>query len=378
MKVVTLVLMQDLRDRASDIHIEPREDRVRVRFRIDGTLREAMDVPAAMASSLASRIKVMADMNIVEKRRPQDGQFTAEIDGRPVHIRVSTTPTIFGEKTVLRMLDKTMSLRGLHELGMSASFGKLLTSPFGMVICAGPTGSGKTTTLYAGLTELADPTRNVITIADPFEYVLPSINQIQVNRQAGITFADGLKTILRQDPDVILVGEIRDVETARIAMRSALTGHFVLSSIHATDSPTALQRFGDMGIEPFLMTSSVLAVASQRLIRRICAHCREPYEPSEHERLFFERSLGHAKDTFHRGAGCNLWSNTGFAERVGIYEVLRVTDAIKELLLRNAGHEEVRSVAVSEGMSPLRDEAMRLVDADITTFAEVARAGFVE
>ncbi|MCJ7671394.1 MAG: Flp pilus assembly complex ATPase component TadA, partial [Acidimicrobiia bacterium] len=283
-QVVTLLLTQAMRDRASVIHIEPQDDSVRVRFRIDGVLRNVTTVPQSMAQALISRIKVMADMNIVERRRPQDGQIATTIDDRPVDIRVATTATIWGEKAVLRVLDKTRSLRSLKDLGMtpetSKAFQELVTSPYGMVLCVGPTGSGKTTTLYAALTEINGPERNITTIEDPVEYVLPSINQIQVNPQAGITFADGLKSILRQDPDVILVGEIRDVETASIAVQSALTGHFVLSSLHATDAATALQRFRDMGIEPFLLTSSVLAVEAQRLVRRICVHCKQPYTPT--------------------------------------------------------------------------------------------------
>ena len=262
-QVVTMLLTQAVRDRASDIHIEPQDGSVRIRFRIDGVLREISTLPDSMAQALISRLKVMADMNIVERRRPQDGQIATTIDERPLDIRVATTSTIWGEKAVLRILDKTRSLRALGTLGMtpatSQQFSELISSPFGMVICAGPTGSGKTTSLYAALKEINTPDRNITTIEDPVEYVMDDINQIQVNAQAGITFADGLKSILRQDPDVILVGEVRDVETARIAVQSALTGHLVLSSLHATDAATALQRLRDMGIEPFLITSAVTA-----------------------------------------------------------------------------------------------------------------------
>ena len=380
-QVVSLLLTQAVRDRASDIHLEPQGDKVRVRFRIDGVLREITELPEEMAQSLVSRIKVMAEMNIVERRRPQDGQITTEIDGRPLDIRVATTPTIWGEKAVLRLLDKTRGLLTLGELGMapdiSAAVSELVTSPFGMVICAGPTGSGKTTSLYAALKAIESPSRNITTIEDPVEYVMPSINQIQVNNQAGVTFADGLRSILRQDPDVILVGEIRDVETARIAVQSALTGHLVLSSVHATDSATALQRFRDMGIEPFLVTSSVLAVMSQRLVRRICPHCRAPYEPTLSERTFFDQHGGGSKDVFWHGAGCNLCSHTGYSHRVGVYELLRVSEAIKNLILNDAGSEAIRAVAVTEGMRTLQDEVLRLVRDDITTIAEAARTVFV-
>jgi type IV pilus assembly protein PilB len=286
-QIVNLIVTQAVRDRTSDVHIEPQDERLRIRYRIDGALHEVLSLPAGMASALVSRIKVMAEMNIVERRRSQDGQFRTEIDGHQLDVRVATTSTIWGEKCVLRLLDKSRSVFKLHELGMphdtAAMYSGLIRSPFGMVLCAGPTGSGKTTTLYATLSEINEPYRNIMTIEDPVEYVFPSINQIQTNEQAGITFADGLRSILRQDPDVILVGEVRDVETARIAVQSALTGHFVLSSLHATDSAAALHRFLDMGIESFLIASSVIAVVAQRLLRRICPECRAPYDPSDEE-----------------------------------------------------------------------------------------------
>ena len=263
-QVVDRILTQAMRDRTSDVHIEPSEDVVRVRFRIDGALKQILVLPAAMGLGLVSRIKIMAGMNIVERRRPQDGQLTTTVDGKEVDVRVATTATIWGEKCVMRILDKTRSVLRLDDLGMPADthakYSKIVRSPFGMVLCAGPTGSGKTTTLYATLSEVNNPTLNVMTIEDPVEYVFPSINQIQTNDQAGLTFATGLKSILRQDPDVILVGEIRDVETARVAVQSALTGHFVVSSLHATDAVSALHRFLDMGLESFLIASSVLAV----------------------------------------------------------------------------------------------------------------------
>jgi type IV pilus assembly protein PilB len=380
-QVVTMLLTQAVRDRASDIHIEPQDGSVRVRFRVDGVLRDITSVPDTMAAALISRLKVMADMNIVERRRPQDGQIQTSVDGRPLDIRVATTSTIWGEKAVLRLLDKTRSLRSLRTLGMRSDeadkFSQLITAPFGMVICAGPTGSGKTTTLYAALTEINSPERNITTIEDPVEYVIPSINQIQVNAQAGITFADGLKSILRQDPDVILVGEVRDVETARIAVQSALTGHLVLSSLHATDAATALQRLRDMGIEPFLITSAVTAVISQRLVRRICEACKEPFEPAPADRMFFEQSIGRTKDQYWHGKGCNICSHTGFQDRVGVYELLMVTDAIKQLVVGDAGYEELRNMAIKEGMHTLRDEVLRLIDEDVTTIAEAIRTVYV-
>ncbi|GIU89799.1 MAG: hypothetical protein KatS3mg010_0898 [Acidimicrobiia bacterium] len=282
-QVVNMLLEQAVRDRASDVHIEPQPDRVRVRVRTDGALHEVLTLPPAVGPSLVSRIKVMADMNIVERRRPQDGQMAVNAGGRELDVRVSTTGTMFGEKCVLRLLDRSRALLRLDELGMpddvAQRFSALVRSPHGMVVCAGPTGSGKTTTLYATMMEIATDEVNVTTIEDPVEYVFPSINQIQVNEQADITFASTLRSILRQDPDAILVGEIRDVETARIAVQAALTGHFVMSSLHATDAVAALHRFLDMGVEPFLVASSLLGVVGQRLVRKVCPHCVEPYVP---------------------------------------------------------------------------------------------------
>jgi len=279
-QVVRLLLTQGLRDRASDIHIEPQDDRIRVRYRVDGALHDVLDLPGTMGPAIVSRVKILAGMNIVERRRPQDGQISLELEGRALDIRVATTSVVGGEKVVMRLLDKSRPIFRLSQLGMSPDvaerYSELLKSPYGMVICSGPTGSGKTTTLYGSLTEINTPERNIMTIEDPVEYTIGSINQIQINVQAGVTFAGGLKSILRQDPDVILVGEIRDAETARIAVQSALTGHFVLSSLHATDSVSALHRLLDMGIESFLVASSITAVISQRLLRRVCDNCSEP------------------------------------------------------------------------------------------------------
>jgi type IV pilus assembly protein PilB len=282
---------------------------------------------------------------------------------------------------VLRLLDKRRSLLDVSRLGMapdtSAEFSKLIRSPFGMVICAGPTGSGKTTTLYAALTEINDPSRNITTIEDPVEYVVPSINQIQINEQAGITFAGGLKSILRQDPDIILVGEIRDVETARIAVQSALTGHFVLSSLHATDATSGLHRFIDMGIESFLIASSVIAIVAQRLVRRICRHCREPYEPTVDELALYERWGGTPKEQFIHGAGCNFCAQTGYLDRVGVYELLRISEELRELIVKEASQDELAARAKYEGMRTLRDEGLRLIEEDVTTIAEILRTIYV-
>ncbi|HEY1738744.1 MAG TPA: GspE/PulE family protein [Acidimicrobiia bacterium] len=381
-QVVNLIVEQAVRDRASDVHIEPQEHQVRVRVRTDGALHEVLTLPADMAQSLLSRIKVMADMNIVERRRPQDGQFHIEIAGHDLDVRVSTTSTVFGEKAVLRLLEKSRALYTVDELGMPEEtaelYRELVRAPYGMVICAGPTGSGKTTTLYATLAEIASDEINVTTIEDPVEYVFPSITQIQINDAAGVTFASGLRSILRQDPDAILVGEIRDVETARIATQAALTGHFVLSSLHATDSVSALHRFIDMGIEPFLVASALLGVVGQRLIRKICPHCLSPYTPTVEERAFYESAVpGGDKTEWFHGEGCNFCGNTGYLGRVGIYEVLRLTEELRELVVRGAALQDIRSVALMQGLETLQGQSLHLVEDDVTTISEVLRTSYV-
>ena len=382
-QVVQRIITQGIRDRASDIHIESHGDTIRIRFRIDGALHDVLELPGSMGPAIASRIKIMAEMNIVERRRPQDGQISMDVEGRGVDIRVATTPTIDGEKVVMRLLDKSRPLYQLAQLGMPEHTVRQLTallhSPYGMIICAGPTGSGKTTTLYGALGEINDPSRNVMTIEDPVEYTFGTVNQIQINEQAGVTFAAGLKSILRQDPDVILVGEIRDVETARIAVQSALTGHLVLSSLHATDSISALHRLLDMGIEPFLVASSVTAVVAQRLMRRVCKHCRVSYSPPREE-LEFLREIGlmKPKKGFFRGPGCNFCAQTGYLERIGVYEVLPVSEPIRALMLDRGSHEELRALARAEGMRTLLEGAGDLITSGITNIPEVLRAIYVQ
>ena len=381
-KIVNVILEQAVHDRASDVHIEPMADSVRVRVRTDGALHQITTLPGPMGPSLVSRIKVMSDMNIVERRRPQDGQMAIVVNGRDLDVRVSTMPTAFGEKCVMRILDKTRAVIELPALGMSAEtyerYYDMIRSPYGMVICAGPTGSGKTTTLYATLTAINNDSINVVTIEDPVEYVFPTINQIQINEPAGLTFATGLRSILRQDPDAILVGEIRDVETARIATQAALTGHFVVSSLHATDATSALHRFMDMGIEPFLIASSLLGVVGQRLVRRVCEHCVEPYTLTPEEKSFYLRGGGDPdKDDFLVGVGCNFCGHTGYYDRLGIYEVLSVTDEMKELIVTDAAHAELRELAIQQGMTSLRDQAIRLVTENKSTVAEVLRTVYV-
>jgi type IV pilus assembly protein PilB len=381
-QLVSRIVGQALRDRASDIHIEPLDRDVRVRYRIDGQLVEAVKLPMSAHNPLVSRLKIMSAMNIVEKRAPQDGQFSTTVDGRPLDVRISTVATVFGEKVVMRLLDKSKSMVGLHELGMPRetynTFSKIVHAPFGMVICAGPTGSGKTTSLYATMTELNGTERNIMTIEDPVEYVVPSINQIQINEQAGVTFAGGLRSILRQDPDVILVGEIRDDETARIATQAALTGHFVMTSLHATDTTAALLRFLDMGIEPYIVSSAVAGVLSQRLLRRNCDQCRRPYEPTSNELDFFREAGGKVpRDGFWHGEGCTFCAQTGYQDRTGVYELLRMTPAMRSLVASGPGHAEVRDLALAEGTRTLRQEAVRLVEDGVTTIAEVVRGIYV-
>lgn len=380
-QLVNRIVSQAMRDRTSDIHIEPLDDRVRVRFRIDGHLVETFNLPAGVHAALTSRLKIMSGMNIVEKRRPQDGQFSTTVDGKDIDVRVASVATVFGEKIVMRILDKSRSMIGLSELGFPREtylhYSKMIHSPFGMVICAGPTGAGKTTTLYASLLEVNSAGKNITTVEDPVEYVFPGINQIQTNDQAGLTFATGLKAILRQDPDVILVGEIRDADTARIAVQSALTGHLVLSSLHGTDAVAALHRFLDMGIEAFLIASSVVGVIGQRLLRRVCDSCKEPYVPGADElAVFRQHSGGSEKSTFYRGGGCNYCAGTGYRDRIGVYELLRITPELRRLIVGWATTEELRRLAVAQGMRTMLREAMALVENDVTTIPEVVRTLF--
>ena len=380
-QLVARIVGQALRDRASDIHIEPLDRDVRVRYRIDGQLVEAVRLPMSAHNPLVSRIKIMSSMNIVEKRAPQDGQFSTTVDGRPLDVRVSSVATVFGEKVVMRLLDKSKSMVGLHELGMPRetynTYSRIVHAPYGMVICAGPTGAGKTTTLYATLLEINSTGKNVTTIEDPVEYVFPGINQVQTNERAGLTFATGLKALLRQDPDVILVGEVRDADTARIAVQSALTGHFVLSSLHGNDSVAAVHRLLDMGIEAFLVASAVVAVVSQRLVRRICDNCKEEYEPTADEiAVYRQHSGGSDKTHFFRGKGCSYCSDTGYHGRIGVYELLRITPELRRLIVGWATTEELRRLAVAQGMRTMLREAMQLVEDDVTTIPEVVKTLF--
>lgn len=377
-RLVDSIVAQAIRDRASDVHLEPSGGRLRVRFRIDGALREVLSLPQAIAAEMVSRIKVLAGMDIVEHRRPQDGQFQTEVSGHRLDIRVATAATIWGETAVLRLLDTGRTLTELGELGVPdgavARYRAIIRRPYGMILCSGPTGSGKTTTLYATLAEIRRSELNVVTIEDPVEYIVPEINQMQIHPQAGVTFAVGLRSILRQDPDVILVGEIRDEETATIAVSSALTGHLVMSSLHAIDATSSVFRLIDMGIEPFLVASSVVGVVGQRLVRRVCTRCSTPYRPSSPDLEWFVAAGGASDQEFVHGVGCNFCANTGFRERVGIFEVLEMTDELSTLLVAGATPRHLREAARRSGMRTMADEAVDAVIAGATTVEEVARA----
>jgi len=376
-KVVDTLLSQAVRDKASDIHIEPQEDRVRVRYRIDGVLQEVTSLPLEVHNAILTRIKVMGNLNIAERRRPQDGQFSRNINGKQVDFRVATVGSDYGEMAVLRVLDKSILLLKLADLGMSPdtldSYMKLLQAPFGMILVSGPTGSGKTTTLYASISLLDAKERNIMTIEDPIEYRFKDINQIQVQPQAGITFASGLRAIMRLDPDIILVGEIRDAETANTAVQAALTGHLVLSSIHANDAVGAIIRLMDMGIEPFLLTSAVIGSLSQRLVRKVCPYCREVKPASPAEVLAYQEVMKEIRTEFYYGQGCNFCSQTGYRGRIGVFELLTMSDEIRKLVMKERPAAEIKEQAIKEGMIPLAKDGMLKAREGLTTPSEVIR-----
>lgn len=378
-RLVNMLLTQAVRAGASDIHIEPYRDVSRVRFRLDGVLYERHTLEKAYHAALVSRIKVMAKLNIAEKRLPQDGRIAVALGGRQVGLRVSTLPTAFGERVVLRLLEKSERVLSLAELGLGAEdlsrVQELVKLSHGMILITGPTGSGKTTTLYAMLQALASPERNILTIEDPVEYELEGVGQMQVNAKIGLTFADGLRTLVRQDPDVILIGEIRDAETASIAVQSALTGHLVLSTLHTNDAPSAVARLFDMGVEPFLLSSVLRAVAAQRLVRVLCPHCREAYLPDEQElqALGRMRILYRKGQPLYRAKGCKECMHTGYRGRMAIYEIMPMSDALKKLVVEKADANVLREQALAEGLFFLRDDGIRKVLDGMTTLSEIAR-----
>jgi general secretion pathway protein E len=376
-QALILIIDEAVKARASDIHLQPQEDKLRVRYRIDGTLHEALSLPVATTIPLVSRIKVLANMNIADRHRPQDGQFSVEAKGRLIDIRVATTPTVYGEMAAMRLLYKARATMTLPELGLSNEsltvYEKMLKVPYGMILVSGPTGAGKTTTLYASINCLDSVGRNIITVEDPVEYRFKNINQIQVNTKAGMTFASGLRSILRLDPNVILVGEIRDAETANIAVQSALTGHLVLSSIHANDSVGVIFRLLDLGVEPFLVASSLAGIVAQRMVRRICPECARPVKVSLLEQMIYTRESHDERTEFLYGSGCPACAQTGYRGRMGLFEILRVTDEIRTLLIKGSSTAELRTEAVKAGMITLLKDGMHKVKANFTTPSEVIR-----
>jgi general secretion pathway protein E len=377
-KLVNLMLSQAIKARASDIHIEPYQNRIKIRHRVDGILYDMLTPPKHIQSTLISRIKIMAKLNIAEKRLPQDGRIEIRIGDKNVDIRVSTIPTAFGERVVLRLLDKANVLLELSDLGLSVEglkvFNRLIKSAHGIILVTGPTGSGKTTTLYGALSTINNPDINIITIEDPIEYQIEGIGQIQVNPKIDLTFANGLRSIVRQDPDVILVGEIRDLETAEIAIQAALTGHLVFSTLHTNDSASAVTRLIDMGIEPFLVTSSVIAIMAQRLVRTVCNECKAVHIPDEES----IQNIGITPEMFagkkiYKGNGCQGCLNTGYKGRTGIFEMMILDDPIKNLILKTSDSNAIKHMAVEQAMITLRQDGALKVLNGITTVEEVLR-----
>ncbi|HEX3014938.1 MAG TPA: ATPase, T2SS/T4P/T4SS family [Desulfobacteria bacterium] len=371
-RLVNSMIAQAVASGASDIHVEPMAKEVVVRYRIDGVLHKAMSSPRRTQAALLSRLKIMSNLDIAEKRLPQDGRFAVKVEGKEIDIRVSSLPTVHGEKIVMRILDKSEGLRPLDKLGMLPhmleTFEKLIGEPYGMLLMTGPTGSGKTTVLYSALQELNNEETNIITVEDPVEYTIGGINQVNVNVKAGLTFASGLRSILRQDPDVVMVGEIRDAETASIAIGAALTGHFVLSTLHTNSAAATISRLMDMGIEPFLISASIVGVMAQRLVRRICPNCKEEYQvsPILAEQLHLEHDT-----RFYRGRGCRFCNNTGYQGRMPVQELLVYNQEIKDLILARASADEIEKVAIKAGMETLWMDGLAKAKAGLTSLEEV-------
>lgn len=377
-RLVDTILREAIRNEATDIHIEPLQNGVRIRYRIDGILHEVLRLPKWLAAPLVARIKILGDMDVAEKRVPQDGRMRIEMQKKRYDVRISTIPTVNGEKAVLRLLDQTSPLMGLEKLGLweddLARVEYLISQPYGMILSTGPTGSGKTTTQYSILHRLNTNEVNILTIEEPVEYEVQGINQVHVNRKAGVTFATALRSFLRQDPDIILVGEIRDLETADVAFQAALTGHLVLSTLHTNDAPTAATRLIEMGVEPFLISAAVIGVIAQRLARRICPNCKEPFKYPEELLMRFSTDLSELNGKeLYRGRGCETCRYTGYKGRIGIFEVFVMNTEIADLILRRAPISEIRDAAVASGMTTLLHDGWRKVLAGITTPQEVLR-----
>ena len=382
-RLVNSVIFQAAEDGASDIHFEPLEDALLVRFRVDGVLHEVQRIPKRMAPGVTTRLKVLAKLDIAERRKPQDGRISlnAAAAGRTLDIRLATLPTVEGESIVMRLLDKSKKAPTLQELGMSdemrTALEELIRKPTGALLVTGPTGSGKSTTLYAALTEINRPEINIITVEDPVEYRLSGVNQVQINQKAGLTFATALRSILRSDPDVVMVGEIRDGETAKISIEAALTGHLVLSTLHTNDAPQALTRLGEMGVEPFLIGAAVSAVVAQRLARKLCTHCCEMYTPSVDElmKARVSREVAAASDgmVFYRKKGCPRCNQTGYKGRIGVYQLLTMSEQLETLAVTKASREDIERAAIGEGMRTLWDDGLAKVAAGLTSIEELAR-----
>jgi type IV pilus assembly protein PilB len=378
-RYVNLLITQAIADRASDIHLEPTEDDLRVRFRIDGVLHEIMRSPKQIASGVISRLKIMADINIAERRKPQDGRLSVTVEGKKIDLRVATLPTVWGEKVVMRVLDNSTAQLSLSDLGFEpanyASYAESFGKPYGMILVTGPTGSGKSTTLYATLNIVSTPEKNCITVEDPVEYRLAGINQVQVNAKAGLTFASALRSILRSDPDVVLIGEIRDHETAQIAIEAALTGHLVLSTLHTNDAPSAITRLVEMGIEPFLVGSAVDAVLAQRLARRLCSRCKEAYVPTAEQlrQARFPWSEDRELPELFRPVGCAACSKTGYKGRLALHEVMQVSEEVERLAVERASGAAIGEVARAQGMTTLRQDGLAKVLAGSTSLEEILR-----
>jgi type IV pilus assembly protein PilB len=374
-KLANLIILQAIKDRASDVHIEPFEKTVRLRYRIDGVLVDATPPPKQMQLALASRFKIMSSLDIAERRLPQDGRMRVKVANKDFDLRVSVLPTVHGEKIVLRVLDKSNLSASLDKLGLDPeTFRQVkaaVDAPHGLILVTGPTGSGKTTTLYSALNELNNPIFNIVTVEDPVEFQIPGINQVPTKKEIGLTFANALRSILRQDPDIVMIGEIRDTETAEIAIEAALTGHQVLSTMHCNDAPGAIARLDDMGIAPFLISSSVILSCAQRLMRRICSHCKEPvtYPPKMYEDLGIDPSMFSGAQLF-RGRGCERCKNSGYAGRMAIIEAMTVTDSIRKLVIARANTREIGKLAVSQGMHTLRMVALDRVKEGLSTLEQ--------
>ncbi|RSL32262.1 type II secretion system protein GspE [Salibacterium salarium] len=380
-RMVDQMISYGLKQQASDIHIDPHESKVLVRYRIDGILKTDQAFPKSMQNALTARIKIMADLNITETRLPQDGRVKTTVDLNPIDLRISILPTVFGEKIVLRIMDLGSSLNNISELGFNKvnynRYKNLIEQPSGMVLLTGPTGSGKTSTLYASLHYLNTEKVNIITVEDPVEYQLEGINQMQVNADIGLTFATGLRSILRQDPNIVMVGEIRDSETADIAIRASLTGHLVFSTLHTNSAIATVPRLMDMGVEPYMVVSSLSGIVAQRLVRKICVNCRQPYEPNEMEKELFEKR-GIAPGTVYKGKGCSSCNHTGYRGRLAIHELLEMDDTIRNMLMNHESIASLRQYALKEGMIFLIDDGLLKVKQGSTTIEEILRVAVDE